>query len=139
MFLPVERSITVSAPQRIAHTSFSTSSSIERGDRRVADVGVDLHQEVAADRHRLELGVVDVRGQDGAAARHLVAHELRGDLLGDRGPEGLSRVSRLQLAQVLAGACAAQVLANRDELHLRGDHATARVGGPCATREGARW
>ena len=26
MFLPVERSITVSAPQRIAHTIFSTSS-----------------------------------------------------------------------------------------------------------------
>jgi hypothetical protein len=29
MFRPVERSMTVSAPQRIAHTSFSTSCSIE--------------------------------------------------------------------------------------------------------------
>ena len=29
MFLPVDRSITVSAPQRMAQTSFSTSSSIE--------------------------------------------------------------------------------------------------------------
>src|SRR2546423_15563343 len=29
MFLPVERSITVSAPQRVAHFIFSTSSSIE--------------------------------------------------------------------------------------------------------------
>ena len=29
MFLPVDRSITVSAPQRVAHWSFSTSSSIE--------------------------------------------------------------------------------------------------------------
>ncbi len=29
MFLPVERSITVSAPQRIAHTIFSTSSAID--------------------------------------------------------------------------------------------------------------
>lgn len=28
MFLPVDRSITLSAPQRIAHTSFSTSSSM---------------------------------------------------------------------------------------------------------------
>ena len=28
MFLPVERSITVSAPQRVAHTIFSTSSSM---------------------------------------------------------------------------------------------------------------
>ena len=29
MFLPVERSITVSAPQSVAQRSFSTSSSIE--------------------------------------------------------------------------------------------------------------
>src|SRR5437773_11565633 len=29
MFLPVERSMTVSAPQRIAHVIFSTSSSID--------------------------------------------------------------------------------------------------------------
>src|SRR2546421_304602 len=29
MFLPVERSMTVSAPQRVAHVIFSTSSSIE--------------------------------------------------------------------------------------------------------------
>jgi hypothetical protein len=32
------------------------------GDGAVADVGVDLHEEVAADDHRLELGVVDVGG-----------------------------------------------------------------------------
>src|SRR5207237_717536 len=42
-----------------------------RGDRRVADVGVDLHQEVAADDHRLALRMVDVRRDDGAAAGHL--------------------------------------------------------------------
>ena len=29
MFLPVDRSMTVSAPQRVAHLSFATSSSIE--------------------------------------------------------------------------------------------------------------
>ncbi len=29
MFFPVDKSITVSAPQRIAHRNFSTSSSIE--------------------------------------------------------------------------------------------------------------
>ena len=50
---PVERSITVSAPQRVAQCIFSTSSSIEDGHGRVADVGVDLDQEVAADDHRL--------------------------------------------------------------------------------------
>ncbi len=71
-------------------------------DRRrhggVADVGVDLHQEVAADDHRLELEVIDVRRDDGAAARHFVADE----------------VGR-------------QPLAHGDELHLRRDLALARV------------
>src|SRR3970040_1883918 len=35
MFLPVERSITVSAPQRMAQMSFSTSSSIDDATPRV--------------------------------------------------------------------------------------------------------
>ena len=59
------------------------------GDRRVADVGVDLHQEVAADRHRLELGVVDVAGDDRPPPRDLVPDEFRGDLPRDRGAPGL--------------------------------------------------
>ena len=42
-----------------------------RGHRRVADIGVDLGEEVAADDHRLQFGVVDVGRDDGAAARHL--------------------------------------------------------------------
>ena len=98
MFLPVDRSITVSAPQSVAQRSFSTSSSIDDDDGGVADVGVDLHQEVAADDHRLELEVVDVGRDDGAAARDLVADEL-----------------------------GRQPFADRDELHLRRDLALARV------------
>ena len=46
-----------------------------RSDRRVADVGVDLAQRRHADRHRLELGMVDVGGNDHAAAGHFVAHQ----------------------------------------------------------------
>ena len=46
------------------------------GHRRVADVGVDLHVEVPPDDHRLELRMIDVRGNDGAAARDLAAHEV---------------------------------------------------------------
>ena len=34
----------------------------------VADVRVDLHQEITADDHRLGFGMIDVRGNDGAAA-----------------------------------------------------------------------
>ena len=70
-----------------------------RRDGGVADVGVDLHQEVAADDHRLELEVIDVGRDDGAAARDLVADE----------------VGR-------------QPFAHRDELHLGRDLALARSG-----------
>ena len=69
-----------------------------REHRRVADVRVHLHEELGADDHRLRLGVVDVGGDDGAAA---------GDLIADQ----LGRHS----------------LADGDELHLGGDHAPARV------------
>ena len=71
-------------------------------DRRahggVADVGVDLHQEVAADDHRLELEVIDVRRDDRAAALDLGADEL-----------------------------GRQPFARGDELHLRRDLAAPRV------------
>ena len=98
----------MSAPQSVAQRSFSTSSSIDELHGRVADVGVDLHVEVAADDHRLELGVVDVGGDDGAAARDLAPHEL------GRHP-----------------------LAERDELHLLGDLAPAGVAASWVTGAGA--
>jgi hypothetical protein len=44
-----------------------------RGHGGVADIGVDLGEEVAADDHRLEFGVVDVAGDDRAAARDLLS------------------------------------------------------------------
>jgi hypothetical protein len=65
------------APQRIDHTIFSTSSAMELVTARVADVGVDLHQEVAADDHRLAFRVIDVVRDDGAATGHFIAHEFR--------------------------------------------------------------
>ena len=68
-----------------------------RGDRRVPDVGVDLHREVPADDHRLELGMIDVRRDDRPPARDLAPHELGG-----------------------------HPLAQRDELHLLGDLPAAR-------------
>jgi hypothetical protein len=63
-----------------------------RGDGGVADVGVDLDQEVAADDHRLALGMVDVGRNDGPPARHLVPHEVGSDELRDGGPPRLARV-----------------------------------------------
>ena len=50
------------------------------GGGGVADVGVDLHQEVAADDHGLGFRVVDVGRQGCPSGGYLVAHELRGDV-----------------------------------------------------------
>src|SRR5262245_49754855 len=54
-----------------------------RRDGAVADVGVDLHKEVAPDDHRLEFGVIDVRWNDGTASGDFAADELGRDLRGD--------------------------------------------------------
>ncbi len=68
------------------------------GDRGVADVGVDLHQEPLADDHRLDLRVVHVRRKHRATCGDLLTDDLGGDVLPDR-----------------------------DVLHLRGDLAPAGV------------
>ena len=69
-----------------------------RSDRGVADVGVDLAQRRHADRHRLQFRMVNVRGNDHAAARHFVAHQF-----------------------------GREFLAVGNVAHLLGDHALARV------------
>ena len=100
-------------------------------DGRVADVGVDLHQEVAADDHRLELGVIDIGRNDGAAAGDLGADELRRDHLRDGGAEGLALVLEGQVmaaGRIGLGGGEAHVLADGDVLHLGRDDALLRVG-----------
>ncbi len=121
MLRPVDRSITVSAPQRIDHTSFSTSSATEDVTALIADVGVDLHQEVAADDHRLQLGMVDVGRDDGAAARDLGAHELRRDEGRELGAEALAVGERHGGA--FERLLTPEVLAVGDVDHLFGDDA----------------
>src|SRR4051812_26696157 len=96
-------------------------------DRRrhggVADIGVDLGQEIAADDHRLEFGVVDVAGNDGATARDLAADELRCDEGGDFGAEAFA------VGEGCFGAIelllAAEVFAFGDVDHLFRDDAGA--------------
>ncbi len=109
-----------------------------RSRRRVADVRVDLHEEVAADDHRLALRVIDVRGNDGAAAGDLVADELGRDARRDGRAERLARMlahqelrhlraGRAGILQALDVLLALQVLADRDEFHLGRDDALPRV------------
>ena len=90
-----------------------------RAHRRIADVGVDLDQKIAADRHRLEFEVIDVGGNDRPAARHFLAHEFRRDEFGD------GRAEALAVGEALGGALhrrlARQILAMGDIDHLFGD------------------
>src|SRR6266581_7550666 len=72
------------------------------GDGAVTDVGVDLHQKVAPDNHRLALGVIDVGGDNRPPARDFVADKFRSDVAGDARAEGLAA----QIAwSVERGAC----------------------------------
>src|SRR6185503_4140428 len=73
-----------------------------RGHGRVADVGVDLHEEVPADDHRLGFRVIYVRGDDRAAARDLAPYELGGYFLRDGGAERFAAVLPGQQVEHLA-------------------------------------
>jgi len=57
--------------------SFSSSVSRVAGRLAVADVGVDFRRELAADDHRVERVVVDVRRNDGLPLGDLLADERR--------------------------------------------------------------
>jgi len=58
------------------------------GDRAVADVRIDLHQEVPSDDHRLGFRMVDVRRNDRASARDFIANEFRRDVFRNACSEG---------------------------------------------------
>ena len=100
--------------------------------RGISDVGVDFHQEVSADDHRLRLRVVDVGRDDRPATRHLGTYEFGRDLRRNFGAEALPPMlvpheggkllahgaGVLQALDVLSPT---QVLANCDVLHFGGD------------------
>ena len=95
-----------------------------RGDGRVADIGIYFRQEVAADDHRLELGVIDVRRNDGAAARDFAAHEFRRDEERHRSAEAFAVVVRRLRA--FEHLLAAEIFALGDVDHFLGDDAGPR-------------
>ena len=63
------------APHCLLHLLVDTR--VEVG---VADVGVDLHEEIRTDNHRFCFGVIDVGGDYGTAGCHLLAHKLGSDM-----------------------------------------------------------
>jgi hypothetical protein len=86
MFFPVERSITVSAPHKRRPAHLLDLFLDRRRDRGVADVRVDLHEEVTSDDHRLGFGMIDVRWNDRATPCDFIADEFRRDEFGIDAP-----------------------------------------------------
>jgi hypothetical protein len=108
--------------------------------RRVAEVAVDLHPEVAADDHRLRLGMIDVGRNDRAPASDLVTHVLGCNLIRNTHTPSVTTVL-FQVAGPPIGfthLSQAQVLAHGDELHLGRDLPGARITHLRDTSSGAR-
>ena len=139
MCLPVERSITVSAPQRIAHVIFSTSSAMPEVTAELPMLALILTRKLRpmiigslsgwlmlagmmarprATSSRTNSGVISRPGMRGAER---LAAVLAADQLGHL------RAGRAGGAQRLEVLLPPDVLADRDELHLRRDDAAARV------------
>ena len=72
------------------------------GGGGVSDVGVDLAEEGDADAHRFEIAVMDIGGDDGAAARDFAADEFgleffaAGDVFHFFGDDAVARVVHLR-------------------------------------------
>ena len=66
------------------------------GNSRVADVGIDLHEEVAPDDHGLRFGVIDVTRNDGATSSHLITHVFRRNVVGKLCSPVLARVLMIE-------------------------------------------
>jgi hypothetical protein len=92
------------------------------GDGRVADIGIDLAEEVAPDDHGFELGVVDVGWDDGAPSGDLFTDKFWGHVWGDLCTQ---RVTCHGVA--LLGLVDELVLTYRHVLHLLGDDTLAGI------------
>src|SRR4029079_12677820 len=81
MCLPVDRSMTVSPPQRIAQVIFSTSSWMLEPSAELPMLALIFTRKLRPMIICSGFRMVDVGGNDGAAARDLVPDEFRRDLL----------------------------------------------------------
>src|SRR5207245_3494956 len=89
------------------------------GNGGIANVGIDFHQEVSADDHRLALRMVHVRWNDRPPAGDFVAHELGSYEFGNRRAEAASRGgSRVAVRGVFKRLLPAEVVSNCYILHL---------------------
>ena len=113
----------MSAPQRVAQTSFSTSFATEEVTAELPMLAFTLDQKVAPDDDGLKLRMIDIGRNDGTTGGNLLRHEFGRDEVRDAGAEVLAIGAAFGGA--FGGLGAAQVLAMGDVAHLLGDDAGA--------------
>ena len=122
MFLPVERSITVSAPQRIAHTIFSTSSATPELTAELPMLALTLTRKlrpIAIGSSSRWLMLAGMIARPSATSR---PNEFRRDEVGDSAP----KISpSAMVAAALDRRLARKILPMRDIDHLFGDDSGA--------------
>ncbi len=60
------------------------------GDGRVTNVGIDLHEEIATDDHRLAFWMIDVGRNNGPPTSNFITDKLGRDMPRDCGSEGVA-------------------------------------------------
>ncbi len=99
------------------------------GHSGVADVGIDLDQEIPANDHRLSFRMVDVGRNDGTAGRYLGAHELRCHRVGQRRAKSLPAMASQEAGPVIGFPKTVQslIFPNGDIFHLGRNNAAPGV------------
>ena len=92
-------------------------------DSRIADVGVDLDEEIAPDDHRLRFWVVDIGRNNGPPPGDLVTDEFRCDEIGNRRTETVA-VTFDPVTQLRAS----EIFADGNKLHFPCDLAGPGIG-----------
>ena len=123
MLRPVERSITVSAPQRIAQTSFSTSSAAPEVTAELPMLALILTRKLRPMMTGSSSGWLMLAGMMARPRGDLRADELGRDERRDRGAEILAVGA--PFGRTRQRLRAAEILAMRDVDHLLGDDAGA--------------
>ena len=129
MLAPVDRSITVSAPQRVAHTSLSTSSSMLEVVAELPMLALTLTRKlrpIAIGSSSGWLMLAGMMARPRATSSRTNSGVMRAGIAAPR-ESPRSRCSRCAFGLVLGHPLVAAVLAQRDELHLRRDDAAPRV------------
>jgi len=93
-----------------------------RGHCRIADIGVDLDEEIPPDRHRFCFRMVDVGRDDRSALRHLVPDEFGRDEIRDIRPEALAVALERRF-----GVLPPEIFSDGHILHLRRDDAGSGI------------